>query len=58
MIDMDHRAARPATGSHAHSLIPRADLDLDVLGDGLADTDTVTAQGPQTLTGHARSGDF
>ena len=24
----------------------------------LADTDTVTAQGPQTLTRHARSGDF
>jgi hypothetical protein len=24
----------------------------------LADTDTVTAQGPIALTGHARSGDF
>jgi hypothetical protein len=28
-----------------------------VIGD-LADTDTVTAQGLQALTGHARSGDF
>ena len=28
---------------------------LVLLGDG---TDTVTAQGPQTWTGHARSGDF
>ena len=28
-----------------------------MIGD-LADTDTVTAQGPQTLTRHARNGDF